>query len=158
MGYVTVSKKLHIPGSPFPSIIKWEDWTRGSFPGLVAITSPILEWSDTSQTVMTMKLSKYILSDPHGYLFLIPSLHLPGSLNMVWRKDCSMMWLLFVPQAGPKLNRDCFLQTPLRDCPIIIDVHYDINQQPSFVSFYVLVSGTSSPDLVNCVKLTSHTW
>lgn len=50
-------------------------------------------------------------------------------------------------------NGDCLLQTPLRDCLIIINVHSDVSQHPSPSSHHVLVPGTGCcPDLFKHVE------
>lgn len=58
------------------------------------------------------------------------------------------------PQAGLGSEaEDCFPQTPLRDCLIVIDVHSDINQQPYHAAHFMLVPGTGCcPHLVKHVQ------
>lgn len=85
---------------------------------------------------------------------------MPGTIDLsffTWGrlgsiKDCSMTWRLSSLRVGPKPEQSCFLQisSHLRDCLMVLDVHFDITHLPSLAFCYVLGPGTGCcPDLVN---------
>lgn len=74
-------------------------------------------------------------------------LHVCGRKTISLHNHC----ITHVPSLGQ--NGDCLLQTPLRDCLIISNVHSNVSQHPSPSSHYVLVPGTGcGPDLFKHVK------
>lgn len=83
----------------------------------------------------------------HPSLFQMESLGLAN----VKERDRSMTWWLSVLKLDPGHSRGCFLQTPLRDCLMVTDVHSDISRHPSPASCYVLVPGAGC-----CHALVSH--
>ena len=62
--------------------------------------------------------------------------------HKLWGRDCSTMWPLSVPWAGPgpKWRLPSTTIPPPVDYLIVIHVYSDINQLPSLASCYVLAS------------------
>lgn len=76
-------------------------------------------------TILPCTLDKKILE-----LFLNPSPFINAIIFIdwfPWMWDYSMIWLLSVPWDRPRPEREnCLVQSPLRECLIVIDVHSNI--------------------------------